>query len=331
MLADTNGISMIYSTAIIISIFALALKAAALIRLRGLLWGAPLCLLVPLISFVGMNIIELAGFHLAGSQNSSNAHSLGYPLLIAYYVLVITGLHSLLVLALINTNWPRLWWTFPLAIFFITTQIVTIVPGLGIDGIKHIGYSGTRIPGKYYFIIQIGLILPALAVLIVSVVNIVCGDADRRQVGYLHLFSFLPIIAALLFIILLMALDVRINASAIISLSVCLPVWFLLYSHSSTHRSEFITKWVRWSPESKHTRKQALLDQITKQELIGRITNSFSSKNGVGSLEGLLDSVESSLILEALDACEGNRSKAADMLKMERNKMLRRMRKHELD
>ena len=311
---------MIYNTAVAISILALSLKIVTLIQLRGLLRQASVYALVPIMAFVGINIIELIGFFLTTSPDQQFAASVGLVFLLLYYALLLTALFSLLVLALLNTGWPGKWWWSPVTIAFTIAQLVTLIPGLGIDGIQNIGYSGSRIPGKFYFIVQAGLIIPALLTPILSIVNIQKGCAEQRYLGYLHLFCFAPIVATVATVVLIMQLGYRVNASAALSLAVCLPVWLLLFTHSNENIAKYL-KYLPWSKEFRRARYYSDLQELAKHNL--------SSTYGL-NLKELLKEIERSSICEALAQSNGNKTEAAKLLSVSRSTVSKKAAEYEI-
>ena len=300
---------MIY-TVVTLSICALSLKLITLYQLRALLRSAPYYVWVPVLSFVGMNITELVGFKLASNPLSPNTYTFGYPLLIVYYVLLTTALQSLLFLPLHTSSAHAKWWAPPLIILYCATLFAIVVPGVGIAGMEHIGYTGTRIPGNYYFIIQIGIVVPALLIPAVSIFNIKRGEPQQRQAAYVHLACFTPIVIAVIFVFLLMLAGLKINGAAILSLAVCIPVWVLLYSRCSTNRYILLTR-IPLTPERK------LLEHLRRT--IATPTSGMDEK---------LETIEKNMLLAAVAKADGNRSEAARILGIGRSKLLRRLEKY---
>ena len=303
---------MIY-TAVTISIFALALKFVTLYRLRGLVESAPTHLYIPIIAFVGMNVTELIGFKLATAPTSTATIALGYPLLITYYVLLITAINALLALALDTSSLQRRWWVPPLTFSYCVTLFAVLVPGVGLDGWEYIGYTGTRIPGDYYYLIQLGIVIPALSIPIASAINIKQANVTQRQFGYVHLLCFAPIVVAVVLVAALMQAGLKINASAILSLAVCIPLWLLLYANSSAKRFALLC-FVPFSPENKRAR--GLLKLI------------FSP---TGGMKEQLKEIEKSMLIEALIKAGGNKTEAAKILGVSRTQVSTKYSKYGID
>lgn len=274
-----------------ISLLALALKILTLWQARALLHHLSPYIIAISISFFGMNFCELSLLNvvLKGSD--------GFIALVLYYLFSLTAVHAMFALTLTNTAIPRLRWQIPLALLFFLVLIAVVVPKAGILGVTNIGYSITRIPGPYYLVIQIGYCIPLIGtsmVLVNSLLN--AKDHKKRVHAKTYLTAFLPFITVCLLVLLLMQLGFRINGSGLLSVTLCLSLWILLFTRSEKNQN-LVLSFIPATRESK--RIQALANKIA------------DPKRG---LKQTLKEMEAKIIEETLAKTDGNITHASKIL-----------------
>jgi len=264
--------------------------------------------LVIFTAFFVMNICELIGFRV--SQTDAN----GLPVLILYYGFAVLASFSMLALALDNTGLDRRLWAIPLVTTFIVVVVTLLSPGAAIVGIENIGFSATRVPGPYYFVVQLGLIVPLLSM--IGILTFSATTAKNRtssSLAKIYLIAFAPVAITGVFIVLLMSLGAKINASGFVSLVVCGTIWVLLYT--STKKNQYV--FMSYIPNTKENRSvHSIAAHLACPE------------NG---LKQALANLEAQIIKETLAMTEGNITHASEILGIGRSTLSQKAAKLEVN
>ncbi|TVZ39364.1 regulatory Fis family protein [Alteromonadaceae bacterium 2753L.S.0a.02] len=290
---------------IAISILALSLKILTLFSKWGLFVKAPKSVIVFFAALLSMNVVELISFETASQPSML--------VLKAYYIFAGLAAYSALYHILESSarliSRSRLLMMSALLIF----SVAVIAPNVGISGVKSIGYSITRVPGPYYWVIQVLLLSPILTLLIVLTArasNPLPAFASRTTRIQIMAFGPLAIVGVL--IIFLMAFNVKINGAVVISLTVCLTIWVLIYA-TNTYSSFRLLSLIPSTPENKAA--HALFDYLAEPR---------------SGFNEAIQQLERMLLSEAMQMTNGNKTKAAEMLGLARPTFLRKLSKHDL-
>ena len=182
------------------------------------------------------------------------------------------------------------------------------IPNAAIAGVQSIGYSVTRIEGPYYFLVQIGILVPLLAsLLVMTFFYCTLKETLAKKRTLLLIIACSPFILSVFTIVGLMAVGVKINAVAIISLSICVTLWVLIY----TERKEKLYRFMSFIP---YTQENRALTHFSE----------FLANPSKG-LNEAKEALERNMIREALSLCDGNKLHAASMLGVSRQTLQRRL------
>lgn len=210
------------------SISAIAIKLVLLWRARRSLLITNHSFLAVFISLLALNISEMLLL-------TVNLDTAGATILVmAYYIFGLFSILSVLGITLSITKniFPVKW----LLGAGILVSALVATPGLIIEGSRSIGYSYTRIEGPYYFVIQLALLIPfSLAVGMLIFGALKSSSKQIRAKCTLLLGCLAPSFVALFLIVLLMQLGYQINATVIISFTVNILLFGLLYLEGKYH------------------------------------------------------------------------------------------------
>jgi len=289
---------------LLISILALSLKLLALWNVKALVLEASPFIVAISAAFLIMNVCELSGFYFA------NKHGSGLTELIVYYAFALLAAFSILGLALANTTINTKLWHYPLATAFLLVEAVLLTPGAAIAGIQSIGYSATRIPGPLYIVIQLGLLLPLIAMICILSFTLLTSKQRRaRTRAKTYMFAFTPIVAVAILVVLLMALGFKINASGFISVTVCVTIWILFFASTETNQYVFLS----FIPKTRENKSVYTI-----------ATNLACPENG---LKQALLELESRIIEETLAKTSGNITHASEILGIARSTLSQKVAK----
>ena len=283
------------------SIAALALKLLLFWYGRKSLTSASIWLWAFFAGLFGMNFIELMGFHYINKADK------GFAWLTWYYLLAEFTFLSLLALALENARRLTTITKYTLAACGAAGALPLLIPGAALAGAESIGYSVTRIPGPYYFVVQLGILGPIAATIIVAGFYANHKDDATKRKSQILLISCSPIFLTVFIIMGLMQFGYKINASVILSLMINLTLLILIY----TERKERQFKFMAFIPNS---RENAFVSNLTK----------LVSDPSIGLDKGRM-LIEQEMIREALILTDGNKVKAAEMLGVSRQTLTRRL------
>ncbi len=218
--------------------------------------------------FVGIflaNILELLVFFHLDKIDAPYV----FPLFIVYYMTLIFAFFSLFAYSIEVGGMYQRHRVYRLVYCICYLVCVAfLVRGVVIQGIESIGYLLTRIAGPYYIIAQFGLIAPLIGTVVVcSYFTKNARSALQKRKSKALLICTLPVIILFCTVIFLMALKVKINATSIFTVGICITLWGLIYIESHHQLFKFMT-FVPGSNESKMIDlvKQAYMNPIQMKD-----------------------------------------------------------------
>lgn len=290
------------------SIAALALKLTIFWFGRHSLASASAWLWLFFLGLFGMNLIELIGFFYIKKPLE------GVVWLSIYYICAELAFLSLLALALENAKKLTKTLKSIIILFFILGTIPLLIPDAALTGAKSIGYSVTRVAGPYYFVVQLCIIFPMLSAIIISI------NFSQKKFSYsirrksqILLVACTPIFVSALLIMLIMQMNIAINASVILSLMINVSLLILIYTEHKERMYRFMTI----IPKTREYLFIKNLSQLITDPTIG--------------LDAGRNLIEREMIKEALILVDGNKLKAAQMLGVSRQTLHRRLEKIDLE
>lgn len=282
------------------SISAIAIKLVLLWRARQSLLITNQAFLAVFISLLALNISEMLLFTLNLKESGATI------LVMAYYIF---GLFSILSVLGITLSITRQ--VFPirtLATFGCLMAIFIAIPGLAIEGTKSIGYSYTRIQGPYYFVVQLALLVPFSA----SIGLLIHGALGSKSKEIKNKCSVLliclaPSFVSLFIIVALMQFGFQINATVVISFSINILLFGLLYLEGKYHIYGLLSS----LPGTKYNDSARILTQAL-----------FDPNMPLEKAKELMDIEKTRYTLELT---RGNQSEAARILGVSRPTICRRI------
>lgn len=260
------------------------------------------------IGLFGMNLSELATFYYVTQPEE------GFVWLSAYYISAVIAFFSLFTLSISNAiSLPKVA-VVCLGVLFLIVVFPLFVPGMALSGVKSIGYSITRISGPYYFMVQIGILVPLMLSLVISF-YFSCFSKSYlvRKRSQILLVSCFPIFITVIVIMLLMHLGFKINAAVILSFMITVTLLILVFTEHKEHQYKFMS-----------------LIPKTKENIFVKRLSYLVTDPAVGLDKGR-DLIEQEMIRQALIICKGNKIDAAEMLGVSRQTLQRRLDKAHKD
>jgi hypothetical protein len=287
------------------SVVALAIKLTIFWFGRHSFVSASAWLWMFFIGLFGMNLSELATFYYVTQPGA------GFMWLSAYYISALIAFSSLLALSLSNASKLSPSIERAIIIFLGISILPLLMPGAALSGVKSIGYSITRVAGPYYFIVQLGILIPLISALLVSG-YFFCNAGSRlvKRRSQIILIACMPIFISVIVIMLAMQLGYQLNASVILSLMISFTLMVLVYTEQKERQFKFMSM----IPTTKEHQFVQNLTRLITDPTIG--------------LEQGRDHIEKEMIKEALILMDGNKNKAAAMLGVSRQTLQRKLDKN---
>ena len=253
----------------------------------------------------GMNLTELIGF--VFQEVLSNDARLLF--LIAYYgFTIVAGLSFLAIAMKISGDLSR-----PVAHLIFATMVVgltvLLLPNVGLLGIQSIGYSYTRIPGPYYWVLQIIILGGWLLGLCMLIHTLRRGkDWIPRRRAFAMLIATTPTGLGLVLVIILMQIGFKINATLMFSISTNFLLGVLIYTEYEFRLFHFLSS----------------VPKTEENKLVCSIINNLASSRTY-NLSRLSSEFEKLLIENALGSHKYNKTKTAKSLGISRNTLRRKL------
>lgn len=129
-----------------------------------------------------------------------------------------------------------------IAFLMLAGLLVLVVPGAGLNGFESIGYSFTRIPGDFYWVLQ--FVIPGgwLIGLTILFQHMKKGeDWYSKRRAYALLLATSPAGIGILFVAILMQLNYQINATLVISVTTNFFLAVLIYTEYEYRLFRFLS------------------------------------------------------------------------------------------
>jgi len=252
-----------------------------------------------LVALCALNIVELTSFIYSGNEKTL------LTIMQAYYAAAVIAAAALFYLSMHITHGAMRYVVFCFSLSAIIAA-VTMGSGIMIAGIEPIGYSFTRVPGQFFFILQIYLI----STLLLSVGILLLGaakSADRmiNKRSLVILISVVPLVFFTVLITITLSLGIKINGAVIISMMTSLMLVILIYCEKHYRLFKFLS-YVPYTHEHElRTRAARLVDQM--------IEDLFNRDNPV-KFKDIRSEFETALIELAIESTGGNKTHAAKLL-----------------
>lgn len=259
---------------------------------------------------LGINLTELASFSYIDNPKD------GYIILSAYYFFSVMSIFSLLLLTLDTVKKLSKPLLVSVLLLFGIAILPLFIPGAALAGVASIGYSITRIAGPYYVVVQLGIIIPLLATFCILGYYSYFGVNERQSKARALLFSCSPIFVAIIVIMTLMQLDYKVNASVVLSLMITVTMALLLFHERKGHHFRFIHPSVIYKIST-------LIPQSSDQRFIKNIIGLITQPS-IGLSRGR-ELIEQEMVREAMLIANGHKEKAAIMLGISRQTLVRRL------
>lgn len=265
-------------------------------------------------SFFWLNIVELVSFYYPTADKTA------YLLLTSYYACAFVGVGMIAGMSLLAAGQMRQEICFLIVAATGIGVLLSVIPGLILDGVNHIGFTITRIPGKYYWVFQVLLLFfVALSFSALLYACLASPDIRRRRNSKALLFSLLPIFVVVPTVLLLMQMAVPVTGTVFGSFAIL----FFLMTLAVTETQ--IVKTPASDLDDNRLFKFLSNIPVTSEfKLANRVRRAVASKYS-NNLEKAVTHYEETLIQETLKLCEGNKSLAAKMLGISRTTLRRKI------
>lgn len=298
----------------IFSSFAILVKIGLIIRYRALISSYSVYFKLLFMCFLWLNIFELTSFYFP------DANQPAYLLLVSYYVCLLVGIAMVTVISFSAAGlMSRGIGTF-VTVTIAATIVLTIIPGYVLNGVKHIGFTITRIPGEQYWVFQISLMIFVISNLMALTYGATrCSDPCRRRKSKALLISLLPIFLLMPIVLLLMQADIPVTGTVFGSFAILL----FLFTLTATE-AEIMREPVSAQGDNRLFRFLSNIPITAEFKLANRVRRAVASKYS-NDLEKAVAHYEKTLIQETLNLCEGNKTLAAKLLGVSRTTLRRKI------
>jgi hypothetical protein len=258
-----------------------------------------------LVGLLGINVSELILLISAGSNASVEL----YSILIFYYLSAVMSSMAYLGLALQFAGWLTGLTRLILLLSSFAVALLLLVPGLVIAGVENIGYSFTRVPGPMYWVVQFyigGTLTASLSLLAFAARKERTGISSRRAMALLIATS--PTAICVICVVLAMQLGFQINATVLVSFMINILLAVLVYTEYELRLFRFLS----------------VFPKTEENRMIKRMIKTLIEANTSG-LQSAVNEFEVFLIQNALQEANNNKSVAADMLRISRATLRRKL------
>ena len=252
-----------------------------------------------LIALCVLNFAELMSFASIGNDQ------LIMSILQTYYAAAVIAAAALFYLSLhiIGASTRHAMASFAVAI---TIALLTFVPNVMLAGYESIGYSVTRIPGDFFFILQfylVGTLILSAGLLLYGAIQSKSSLVNQRSL--IMLISTLPLVFFTVILTLALSMGAKINGAVIISLMTSLMLVILIYTEKRYRLFKFLS-YIPYTREHElRTRASRLVEQM--------IDDLFNGESAV-KYKDIRSEFEATMIELAIESTGGNKTHAAKIL-----------------
>jgi hypothetical protein len=274
-------------------------------------------LLLLFISLLGISCIELFTYTKSLSPNLFVVK--------LYYVFCSLGLNGILIQSFVLSSIkPTLEKQAVIGItsFGIIVSFLLVTTNLFISGFEYISYSYTRVPGNFYWFIQLYFVFS----IIFTIFFLIRGMKNKNNFLYskkakVLFYSLSPLLITGILLIPVMQAGVKINASIIFPAFIC--YFLLLFIH--IEKEEAIFSILIKIPFSKERYSLKLINNEIQNFLIKTdMSKSFDDNRFSSSLKSLINDIENILVEHAVDLSHGSQVKAASLLGISSSSLCRK-------
>ncbi|WP_218943526.1 helix-turn-helix domain-containing protein [Exilibacterium tricleocarpae] len=256
-----------------------------------------------MIALLGLNLAELASFSFVANPRA------GAVYLTAYYIFAIGTCLALLGLSLEIGGYLKKTVTYVILACAIVCITIVAIPKFAIADVESIGYSITRIPGPAYWLIKLTIFTALIGSLVIMIYCTRTNpDRVRQRRAFVLAVATGPSILAVSTVLAFMQMNIPINAAGIVSLTINLLLFVLLWTESQPHMFRLL----------------ALIPKTEEHRKINRMKTLLFSPNLV-PLKKTASVFEQMVVDEAIHRCDGNKAEAARRLGISRNTLARKL------
>ena len=257
-----------------------------------------------LLAFFMLNLIEFLEYFL-NDQRYALANVL------AYWVSAVTAVTAMLMFA-DRLTFQKIPLSLPVIAVAAYSYFILFTREL-ISGVDSIGYSITRIPGPYYWTLQIYILVSILgAIFLLLYGGLFHKDLKQRKRCTVSFFALLPVVVTTIAVISMMQLGLRVNAAIVISTSITCFLAILIIAE------------IHYSLFNILTATPVISMHVTRQILVLMIN--ICRKRSI-KLKHFLQTIENILIVATLEVNEGNRKLTAKQLDMHISSLNKKLQK----
>lgn len=260
-----------------------------------------------IIFFISLFLLNIAELLIFLTPFDATGHS--YPILVYYYVCSMGSCAGYIALGFVISKKISPAIEKLIIGAFLVGASMLLVPGLALNGVESIGYSITRVAGPGYWVVQVLIV----ASLLIGTGLLIKTGFNRRDItskrkATAFLVGGFPTIFAILFIVLLMQLGYKVNATVVVSFAINILLLTAIFMEYEYGVFRFLS-YVPATDESKIT-------QRALKAMLGS-TN--------GNMVEAVNTFEQLLIEEALRQSNGNKTQAAERLGISRTTLRRKL------
>ncbi|WP_218943521.1 helix-turn-helix domain-containing protein [Exilibacterium tricleocarpae] len=295
---------------VIPSATALLLKVAVLWIARRSFRQISLWLWATMVALVGLNIFEITSFLYVDRPTD------GVFYMSLYYFFGVVAALSILGLALEVTDCPNNVGVAIVVVMAIPCVVAIFTPGAAFVGARSIGYSVTRIPGDFYWVLQITLFVAAMTpiVLLIRFISTTANWYAKRR-AMVMLLATGPVALVALGLLLAMQIGYAVNGAVFMSLAVNIMLVVLFLTESIVNTEKVL-------------RILSLIPATQEYRAVNHIKDAMLASDTTG-LKMASATFERIYIKEAIERCGGNKTKAAQALGIGRATLIRKMKEEE--